>query len=217
MTDENRNPQNIWDEYTKWFHNANVWKGMTYHGIRTLKFPCDVWNYQEIIFERAIDYVIETGTRHGGSALFFADTLKARRAAGFVVTIDIDAAARQLSSHENIRFLIGDSGSPEMVAQVEKLIPEERGPLLLILDSDHSKQHVDRELLVWLRFLRKGDYLIVEDTIVNGHPVRPQFGPGPWEAIKDYLEHHPDQLKHDLARETKFGSTAARDGYYIKL
>ena len=52
--------------YVRWFHEANVWKNMTWHGVRTLKLPSDIWNYQEIIFERRIEHVIETGTRHGG-------------------------------------------------------------------------------------------------------------------------------------------------------
>ncbi len=217
MNHESRNPQNIWDEYTEWFHSTNVWKGMSYHGIRTLKFPSDAWNYQEIIFERGIDFVVETGTRHGGSALFFADTLKARNASGFVVTIDIDSESRQVAAHESIRFLLGDSGSPEAVAVVRKLLPAQRGPLFLILDSDHTKAHVLRELEVWVPSLQRGDYLVVEDTIVNGRPVRPNFGPGPWEAIMDYREHNPGQLWHDKARETKFGTTAAPNGYYVKL
>ncbi len=78
--DLNMSPQGV--EYVRWFHEANVWKNMTWHGIRTLKLPSDIWNYQEIIFERKIDHVIETGTRHGGSAVFFAETLAARRARG---------------------------------------------------------------------------------------------------------------------------------------
>jgi len=54
------------EAYVRWFYEANVWKGMTWHGIRTLKLPSDIWNYQEIIFERRIDHVIETGTARCG-------------------------------------------------------------------------------------------------------------------------------------------------------
>ena len=53
---------------------------LCWHGVRTLKLPSDIWNYQEIVFERRIEHVIETGTRHGGSAVFFAETLAARGA-----------------------------------------------------------------------------------------------------------------------------------------
>ena len=204
------------EAYVRWFHDGNVWKGMTWHGIRTLKLPSDIWNYQEIIFERRMEHVIETGTRHGGSAVFFAETLAARRAAGPVVSIDIDANSRQISGCQGVHFLIGDSGSPEMAAGALKLLPSARGPLFLILDSDHSRDHVLRELRTWVPRLQPGDYLVVEDTIVNGHPVRPEHGPGPWEAIEQYLAEAPGLLVHDAAREAKFGATFAVRGHYTR-
>src|SRR5436190_21747816 len=102
------------EAYVRWFHETNVWKNMQWHGIRTLKLPSDVWNYQEIIFEHHIEHVIETGTRHGGSALFFAETLAARRAKGPVVSIDVDATSRQIRACQGVHFLIGDSAAPAM-------------------------------------------------------------------------------------------------------
>ncbi|APV52364.1 hypothetical protein BWI17_08205 [Betaproteobacteria bacterium GR16-43] len=205
------------EAYVRWFHEANVWKFMTWHGIRTLKLPSDVWNYQEILFERRIEHVIETGTRHGGSALFFAETLAARGARGPVVSIDVDSASRQLASHAGIHFLVGDSAAPALADQAFALLGPDRGPLFLILDSDHARDHVLRELRLWVPRLRAGDYLLVEDTIVNGHPVRPQHGPGPLEAIEAYLAEAPGLLAPDAAREAKFGATFALRGYYVKL
>ena len=204
------------EAYVRWFHEANVWKHMTWHGIRTLKLPSDVWNYQEIIFERRIEHVIETGSRHGGSALFFAETLAARGAKGPVVSIDIEGTSNQVGSHANIFFLLGDSASPAMVERAVALLPAERGPLFLILDSDHRHEHVLRELRAWVPVLKSGDYLVVEDTIVNGHPVRPEHGPGPMEAISDYLAEAPGLLVHDREREAKFGASFAARGHYIR-
>ena len=209
--------QAIWDNYLVWYYESLVWKRTFYHGIRTLKLPTDMWNYQEIIFERGIAYVIETGTRHGGSALFFADTLEALGGDGFVISIDVDTQSRKVQSHPRIHFLQGDSGSVEMVEQVKALLPPDRKPIFLILDSDHSMAHVLRELEVWVPFLNRGDYLIVEDTNVNGHPVRPDHGPGPWEAIHAYLAAHVGVLARDYEREMKFGATSAPAGYYYKL
>lgn len=203
------------EAYVRWFHEANVWKSMTWHGIRTLKLPSDIWNYQEIIFERHIEHVVETGTRHGGSALFFAETLAARGARGPVVSIDIDAMSRQIQSHAGIRFLLGDSAAPDVVAKALASLPADRGALFLILDADHSRDHVLRELRAWVPQLRRGDYLIVEDTIVNGHPVRPEHGPGPMEAIRDYLSEAPGLLTHDRVREAKFGASFASRGHYV--
>ena len=204
------------EAYVKWFHEANVWKAMTWHGVRTLKLPSDVWNYQEIIFEHRIDHVIETGTRHGGSALFFAQALAARGARGPVVSIDVDGLSNQAGTRPGIHFLLGDSASATMVERAFGLLGTERGPVFLILDSDHSRDHVLRELRAWVPRLRKGDYLVVEDTIVNGHPVRSEHGPGPMEAIRDYLAEAPGLLVHDRAREAKFGATFAARGHYLR-
>ena len=203
--------------YLKWYYGTNVWKGIHYRGVRTLKLPLDMWNYQEIIFENNLHWVIETGTRHGGSALFFADLLAASGREGGVISIDVtheglDPAA---TTHPRIRFVIGDSASEAVVRQVVAMIPPQRqGGLLLILDSDHAAPHVLAELQAWVPRLRSGDYLIVEDTIVNGHPVRPDFGPGPMEAITRYLADNPHRLQADGARESKFGCTFAAHGYF---
>src|SRR5258706_1580280 len=100
------------EAYVRWFHEANVWKNMQWHGIRTLKLPSDIWNYQEIIFEHGIEHVIETGTRHGGSALFFSQTLAARRARGPVNSIDLDSASRPPQAHPGIPLLLRGNAAP---------------------------------------------------------------------------------------------------------
>ena len=154
----------VGQQYLEWFYNNNIWKFLHYRGVRTLKLPLDMWNYQEIIFENNLHWVVETGTRHGGSALFFADLLAAANREGGVVSIDVthEALDRAATSQPRIRFLIGDSASEEMVKQVAALIPPRRqGGLLLMLDSDHTAAHVMRELALWVPQLRTGDYLIL--------------------------------------------------------
>jgi cephalosporin hydroxylase len=103
-----------------------------------------------------------------------------------------------------------------MAAQVRGKLPAARGALFMILDADHSKAHVLRELAVWVPLLRRGDYLVVEDGVVNGHPLRPDFGPGPYEAIEEFCAANPKALERDTAREKKFGFTFAPRGYLIK-
>lgn len=203
-------------EYFRWFYDTGVWKRMHYRGIRVLKVPSDMWNYQEIFAERRIDWVLETGSLHGGSALYFADLLQLNGARGKVISIDMDGSKNMLRQHPRIEFWLGDSAAPETVARLRAQLPEERGALFAILDSDHSKAHVLREMEAFLPLLRRGDYLVVEDGCVNGHPVRPEFGPGPYEAVEEFLARHPDAFTPDRKREEKFGITAAPNGYLIK-
>jgi len=202
--------------YLQWYYDTGVWKRLSYRGVRTLKNPLDMWNYQEIIAEHGIEWIVETGTRHGGSALFFADLLAARGASGLVISVDIDHDLLQAPRHERLRLLKGDSAAPEVVNAVKALLPADRPPMFVILDSDHRKAHVLRELAAYIPLMKSGDYLVVEDTCVNGHPLRPDFGPGPMEAIEEFLGLNQDLLIADRAREDKFGCTFAPRGYYLK-
>jgi cephalosporin hydroxylase len=205
------------EDYLRHYYDTGIWQRVRYRGLRTLKFVPDLWNYQEIIHERDVQWVIETGSRHGGSALFFADLLAARGAHGRVISIDIDFDTNAQVEHPGIEFLYGDSASPEIVDSVKRLLGASPGRVFAILDSDHRQDHVLRELEVYVPLLKSGDYLIVEDTCVNGHPIVPDFGPGPWEAIEKWLAANPGILHHDVERENKFGVTFAPNGYYYRV
>lgn len=206
------------EEYLRWYYDSQIWKQVSYRGVRTLKNVVDLWNYQEIIQERGIEWIVETGTRHGGSALYFADLLSARDSAGLVVSVDVDHDALQVrdGSHPWLRLIRGDSASAQAVSSVRALVDGRRAPLFVILDSDHRAEHVRRELEAYVPLMRRGDYLVIEDTCINGHPVRADFGPGPMEAVEDYLSSHPGVLAPDVARETKFGCTFAPKGHYLR-
>ena len=89
--------------------------------------------------------------------------------------------------------------------------------MFVILDSDHTAQHVLAELEWVSSVLREGDYLVVEDGIINGHPVEPDWGAGPWEAVDQFMRiDFPLLYTHDVAREQKFGVTSAPNGYWVR-
>ena len=104
---------------------------------------------------------------------------------GRVLTIDIDPPDGK-PQHPRITYLHGSSIVPETVTRLCGLIGE-TDKVLVILDSDHHRDHVLNELRIYSQMIRAGGYIIVEVTNVNGHPVLPDFGPGPMEAVDIFL------------------------------
>jgi len=104
-----------------------------------------------------------------------------------VVGVDVEISDRAKSlDHPRIRMIKGNSVSDRVVAELRQLLPEGGG--LVSLDSDHSKEHVLRELRAYAEFVAPNSYMVVEDTNLNGHPVNWAFGPGPLEAVREFLK-----------------------------
>lgn len=191
---------------------TRTWGNTFWLGVHAFKCPLDLWIYQEIIFELKPDVIIECGTACGGSALFLASVCDLVNN-GKVVTIDIED--REDRPHNNrIKYLLGSSTSQALVEQVRKLISD-RDKIMVILDSDHRKEHVLNELRIYSKFVTPGSYVIVEDTQINGHPVLPDFGPGPMEAVEEFLKGNSDFVI-DRSRE-KFFLTFNPKGYLRKI
>ncbi len=177
--------------YDAWENGVADGRGtitLSWFGHRTLKSPLDLWTYQEILVETRPDLVVECGTRFGGSAYYIASLLELI-GNGQVLTVDIDAMAGR-PVHPRIRYVHGSSTDPAIVAQVRAAAEGKR--VMVILDSDHAAAHVGAELAAYHDLVTVGCYLIVEDTNVNGHPVRPDFGPGPMEALDAFLTGRDD-------------------------
>jgi len=187
-------------------------------GVDCQKSVSDMWNYQEILFDLKPSLVIEFGTCHGGSALFFATIMRWIGRPFKVLSVDIshkllDPAAQ---SDPDILFVKSSSTAPTIADQIKRLKSEHPGKIFAILDSDHSKDHVLAEMKLLRPLLSAGDYLIVEDSNLNGHPILPGWGPGPYEAITAYEDEFPNDYTHDRTREGKFGWTFAPNGFLIR-
>lgn len=177
-----------------------------------------MWNYQEILTELIPSIIIEFGTWAGGSALFFATVMACLSDKWRVLSVDID----QRQVHERARrdprieFLEADSAGEEAARRIRAVRTEFPGKAFWVIDSNHQKDHVIRELLQIRTLTRPGDYVIVEDGNINGHPVLPGWGPGPYEALEEYFERYPDDYRRDVEREGKFGFTFAPSGFLIR-
>lgn len=168
-----------YDELADQTREHNSWLG-----VKVWKCPLDMWVYQELLFRVRPDLVVETGTYKGGSAYFMAGIFDLM-GHGRILTIDIDEDADR-PAHDRITYATGSSMDPDMLARVGSEVARHE-TVLVILDSDHRRDHVLAELGAYHGFVTPGSYLIVEDTNINGHPVRAEFGPGPREAVETFL------------------------------
>jgi cephalosporin hydroxylase len=152
------------------YRDSGVWMFTTWLGKQVLKNPLDLWVYQEILNRTRPDVIVETGTFQGGSAFYLAsmcDLLDNGR----VVTVDVEE--RKRPEHPRIAYLTGSSVDDAILADIRgRIKPEEN--VMVILDSDHSKEHVLAELRAYSPMVSDGCYLVVEDT-----------GAGEWEADAD--------------------------------
>jgi cephalosporin hydroxylase len=181
-------------------------------GYQLIKCPFDLWTYQELLVEQRPDVVIEAGTFRGGSALFLA-MLMDHLGHGRVITIDPhDYDGRP--AHPRIEYFRGSSVDTETLTHLRGTIGRDER-CMVILDSDHAADHVGRELRVLREFVPVGGYLIVEDGVVNGHPVMRRHGPGPLEAIRAFLAEDPT-FEPDLERE-RFLMTMNPSGYLKRI
>jgi len=193
------------------YYGSRVWENTSWFGQQILKCPLDMWIYQELMWNLKPDYIIECGTFRGGSALFYAHLFDLI-GHGEIITIDVLEQANR-PQHPRIQYLDGSSTDPKMVAQVMQIIGENKR-VLVILDSDHARDHVLDEMREWSHVVTSGSYMIVEDSNVNGHPARPDHGPGPMEAIDASMQEN-DEFEIDLSQE-KFFMTQNPRGYLRK-
>jgi len=184
-------------------------------GIPIQKCPLDLWIYQDILCEVLPDVIIETGSMFGGSALYLAHICDILNH-GKVVSVDItdsfsDGTLIERPKHDRITYITGSSVSQLVLDQLKTY----DGKILVTLDSDHSKDHVLQELNLYAPFVSIGSYLIVEDTNVNGHPVCCDHGPGPFEAVTEFLVNNKN-FQIDISRE-KFMMTQNPSGYLKRI
>lgn len=189
------------DAFHRAFYASRQTHGMTfYEGIPVLKNPLDLWVAQEILWDLQPTLLIETGTAYGGSALFYARQMDRRGGAGRVLSIDLEPAA-QLPQHPRIGYVRGYSSIlPELVATIGDVAGNHER-VMVVLDSDHAKKHVLAELDAYAPMVSVGQFLVVEDTNINGRPVPVDWhgGPGPGPAVDEWLPRHPEFERATMA------------------
>ncbi|MFI5387998.1 MAG: cephalosporin hydroxylase family protein [Fimbriimonadales bacterium] len=191
-----------------------------------IQYPEDLMAMQEIIWEVKPHVIVETGIAHGGSLIFYASMLELLGNGG-VVGVDIDIREHNrvaIESHPlaaRIEMIQGSSTSLEVVAEVEKRIGG-RSPVMVVLDSNHTHDHVLRELELYSLFVSADSYVVVFDTIVEDlppgmFPDRPwDVGDNPLTAIRAFLGEHPE-FAEAATVSNKLLLSVARGGYLQRI
>src|SRR5262249_33920492 len=134
-------------------------------GVPIIQLPADVIALQEIIWRTKPDLIIETGVARGGSVVFYASLLELIGGNGHVIGIDIDIRSRNRRAIESHKLaaritLVEGSSTDEQTVRRVYAFARSRKRVLLILDSNHTNDHVARELELYAPLIKKGDYLI---------------------------------------------------------
>lgn len=169
----------------------------TFLGLPIIQMPQDIVATQEIIWECKPDVIIETGIAWGGSVVMYA-AMQQLIGKGKVVAVDLnlyDHVRDQIMSYpfsDRIHLYKGSSTDASIVSQIKSHI-EPGQSVMVLLDSNHTHEHVLDELRLYAPLITKGQFLIVSDTIVEDIPAqehRPRpWGPGnnPMTALRSYL------------------------------
>jgi cephalosporin hydroxylase len=179
----------IINSFHRIYYNDQGWQKNSFLGRTILQNPLDLHLYQELFFCVRPHCVIQTGVAFGGSILFLASLLDliGSDPSAFAVGIDIQLTEQaEAIKHPRIRLIEGSSTDSKTINQVRRIASSNN--CMVILDSDHTKSHVQKELELYSDLVSVGSYLVVEDTNVNGHPVFFKFGPGPYEAVEEFLK-----------------------------
>lgn len=185
----------------KWF-NRSCEHQYSYHftwlGRPIIQYPTDILAVQELIWETKPELIIETGIARGGSLIFYASLMELLGGNGRVIGVDVDIRAHNREAIEKhpmfrrITMIEGSSVDPGVVSGILDMAAG-KSPVMVLLDSNHTHEHVMRELELYSPFVTPGSYLVVYDTVIadmpkEAFPDRP-WGPesNPKTAVREFL------------------------------
>jgi cephalosporin hydroxylase len=209
------------------------WYEQMWLGVPVWQMPDDMLRLQEIVVQVRPKWIVETGTKFGGSAIFFASLLKLLGdETGGVVTVDLTQyteAATTLEEHPHANLvrkaLVGDAASPDVVKEIAASMRGNEGCTLVFLDDNHNAEHVYKEMVQYAEFVTPGSYLIVADTVFQdlaGTPVGASTekypdvaNSNPRVAVQRFLSE-----RSDFVRDERFigkGMSNFSDGFLRRL
>jgi cephalosporin hydroxylase len=201
----------------------------TWMGVPIIQMPADIIALQEVIWQTKPDLIIETGVARGGSVLFMASILELL-GGGTVLGVDIDIRAHNrdtIQKHpmsKRVELIQGGSTDQIVLEKVKEKVSKSKR-VMVVLDSDHSYDHVLAECRAYGSFVSTGCYLIVADTLVghvseeNAPRKRSKLwfkGNDPLTALQKYLE-ETDQFELDPEINGKLVLASSPGGYLRRI
>lgn len=213
------------------FFKRTLEEGYSYNfswmGRPIIQYPQDMIAMQELIWEVKPDLIIETGIAHGGSLVFYASMLELI-GNGSVLGIDIEirphnrAAIEAHPMFKRIEMIEGSSVSEDTLAQVREKA-KGKAKIMVVLDSNHTHEHVLAELNLYHEFVSLDSYLVVFDTVVEDMPADYDWSPRPWRkgnnpktAVWEFLKNN-NSFEIQKHIDNKLLISVAPDGYLKKV
>jgi cephalosporin hydroxylase len=229
----------------QWLKKANQYR-YSYHfnflGRPIIQYPQDMIAVQEIIWTVKPDLIIETGIAHGGSLILSAaslalldlneavqqgKTLDPLRSKRLVIGVDVDIREinrKEIENHflfSRIKLVEGSSTDPKIISKIEQLSKPFK-TVMVLLDSNHTKDHVLNELIAYTPLVSRNSYCIVFDTVIEDLSgvdwVNRSWGLGnnPKIAVDEFLKINSD-FEIDKNIQNKLQITVAPDGYLKRI
>lgn len=178
-----------------------------YAGIQMLKFPEDLRTLEHILWDCAIDVVLEIGLGRGGSALWFRDRLRTlaqygRNMRPTVVAVDIDTT--QAREHlervdpdyaATIKLVESDIRDPDVVARVDEHLWT-GARILVVDDCAHRYDTTLATLRHFSHLVPISSYLVIEDGHRDIPGMLPADAPGKAHGVVDAIN---DWLRSEAA------------------
>ena len=157
---------------------------MRYKNIKCQKDAISQVIYSKLINELKPKTILEFGTLEGGSTLLFDDICSNLNLSTKIYTFDINIKRIKIKESNNIKINKYEAGFPEKY--LKDIVPKLEHPILVIEDAHRGIP----ELLIYLdTYLKKNDYIIIEDTI---HGINIKGDKNLYEPYFNFMKENKD-------------------------
>jgi cephalosporin hydroxylase len=195
-------------------------------GVPIIQMPEDLILFQDIVYQTQPDLIIETGVARGGSVVFWASIQKLCGITGKVLGVDIEIRQHAKNAifdsnfKDEIHLIEGSSVEDQVVNQVKNYVSQHK-KIMVVLDSNHTHEHVLSELEIYSKFVTKDCFMLVLDTVIDDLNIDPDrsWGPGssPKSAVKEFMSKNSEEFIHEQSYENRALLSVAPYGYWRKI